>query len=250
MSMGTAAFAASITITADETYASAAGDPYSYTAYKIFDASYKAGDIEGENTQDDNDTFDYDTSKPVAYFMATGNPWISTVQGMAYAKADDAVAEGKFFDVIEVVGGYSVVLHEGVPSTAATAKAIADVLNGALETVAPSGDYAGETVTPGGAAVEVDPGYYLIVSDTAANVALVTTDVTLVEKNDYTKLIKEFSDETSVGDFDATDDEETSNNDTVQVGDTVSYTLTVVIPTGANQAMEVKAIAKFLKNYL
>ena len=228
MSMGTAAFAASITITADETYASAAGDPYSYSAYKIFDASYTS--LTGTNTQNDKDPTYTPNDANVAYFMATGNPWISTIQGLT-----------DYFTVTEVVGGYSVVAKDTF-TTAAQAKTLAAALKTALDAMdpAPSGDYAAKAVTTNGGAVTVDAGYYLIVSDTAANLALVTTDVTLVEKNDYTKLIKEFTDETTVGDFDAGDDETTSNNDTVQVGDTVSYTLTVVIPSGANQAMVVK----------
>ena len=242
-----AATSASITITKDETY-SDEGTPsnaYTYNAYKIFDAKYNAGDISGANSQSDKEEFGYDEDKPVSYFMATGNPWISTIQGMAYANTDDAVAEGKYFDVAAAADGtgYTVTLHEGVNNDDTTAKAIAEALNTALtrETspVNPTGDYAPTEVVAGGSAVSVDPGYYLIKSSTASILALVTTDVTLVEKNDYTKLIKEFTTETTVGDFDAADDESTSQDDSVQVGDTVSYTLTVYIPAGANQAMVV-----------
>ena len=233
MSMGTMAFGdaattASITITTDETYAGT-NQAYTYKAYKIFDANYEAGDIEGENTQAAKDTFDYDEDAAVAYFMATGNPWISTIQGLS-----------TYFTVTEVVGGYSVVAKDAYAS-AADAKEVADALKAALDAMdpAPSGEYAGKAVTAGGDAVSVDPGYYLIVGDKNANLALVTTDVTLVEKNEYTKLLKEFTDEDDVSDFAAAEDEDTSANDTVQVGDTVSYTLTIVIPTGANQEMVV-----------
>lgn len=230
MSMGTAAFAASITITTDETY-SAEGTPHAanaYKAYKIFDAKYTS--LSGANTQDDKDTFNYPDDAKVSYFMATGNPWISTVQGMTNYFTVTAASDGS---------GYNVVLKEGVESNDTTAKAIATALDSALATVNPSGDYAGVDVTAGGAAATVDAGYYLIKSTTASILALVTTDVTLVEKNDYTKLIKEFTTETTVGDFDAADDEATSQDDSVQVGDTVSYTLTVYIPAGANQQMVV-----------
>ena len=237
--MGTAAFAASITISTDETYDSEAGSATAYKAYKIFDAKYTS--LSGANTQDDKDTFDYPEDAKVSYFMATGNPWISTVQGMAYANADDEVAEGKFFDVAAAAdgSGYTVTLHEGVTSDDTTAKAIAAALDSALATVNPTGDYAGKDVTAGGSAVTVDAGYYLIKSTTASILALVTTDVTLVEKNDYTKLIKEFTTETTVSDFEAEDDEATSQDDSVQVGDVVSFTLTVYIPAGANQQMVV-----------
>ena len=228
--MMSVASAASITITKDASY-SDEGSPngaYAYKAYKIFDAKYAS--LSGANTQDNKDTFSYPEDAKVSYFMATGNPWISTVQGMTDYFTVSAAADGS---------GYTVILKEGVESNDTTAKAIATALNSALETVNPTGVYAGIDVTAGGAAVDVDAGYYLIKSTTASILALVTTDVTLVEKNDYTKLIKELTDETTVGDFEATDDETTSNNDTVQVGDTVSYTLTVYIPVGANQQMVV-----------
>ena len=228
MAMVITAQAASITITTDETY-SDEGTPHAataYKAYKIFDAKYTS--LSGANTQEDKDTFNYPEDAKVSYFMATGNPWISTVQGMT-----------DYFDVVAAAdnSGYTVTLKDGVESNDTTAKAIATALDSALATVNPTGDYAGVDVTAGGSAAEVDAGYYLIKSTTASILALVTTDVTLVEKNDYTKLIKEFSTEDTVGDFDADDDEETSQDDTVQVGDTVSYTLTVYIPVGANQQM-------------
>jgi len=236
MSMGiSSAFAAqattaSITITTDQTY-EGTNQAYTYKAYKIFDANYEAGAIDGENTQGAKDTFDYDEDAAVAYFMADGNPWISTIQGLS-----------TYFTVTQVVGGYSVVAKDAYASAAdakIVAKALQDALTAETGAVNPTGAYAPVDVTAGGDAVSVDPGYYLIVGDKNANLALVTTDVELVEKNEYTKLLKEFTDETSVGNFNATDDETTSNNDTVQVGDTVSYTLTVVIPSGANQEMTV-----------
>ncbi len=235
MSMGiTAAFAASITISTDETYVAADGTAHVYNAYKIFDAKYET--LSNANTQDDKDTFTTTPSgdPPVAYFMATGNPWIATVQGMTDYFTVTAAADGS---------GYNVVLKEGVDNNDTTAKAIAAALNSALtretDPVNPTGDYAPKSITAGSAAQTVDAGYYLIKSATSSILALVTTDVTLVEKDDYTKLIKEFSDETKVGDFDAADDETTSKDDSVQVGDTVSFTLTVYIPAGANQPMVV-----------
>ena len=228
MAMAMPAMAARITITTDETYDSAAGSATAYKAYKIFDAKYTS--LSGANTQDDKDTFSYPEDAKVSYFMATGNPWISTVQGMTTYFDVAAASDGS---------GYTVTLKEGVDNNDTTAKAIATALDNALSTVNPTGDYAGVDVTAGGSAVTVDAGYYLIKSTTASILALVTTDVTLVEKNDYTKLIKEFTTETTVSDFDAADDETTSQDDSVQVGDTVSYTLTVYIPAGANQQMVV-----------
>ena len=217
---------ASITITTDTTY-EGTNQAYTYKAYKIFDALYDT--LSNANSQDAKDTFTTTPADnpPVAYFMATGNPWISTIQGLS-----------KYFTVTEVVGGYTVEAKDAYAS-ADDAKTVAAALKTALSGLTLEGAYAGKAVTAGGAAVSVDPGYYLIVGDANANLALVTTDVTLVEKNEYTKLLKEFTDETTVGNFDAGDDSATSNNASVQVGDTISYTLTVYIPTGANQVMTV-----------
>ena len=224
---------ASITITKDKTY-EGENQAYTYKAYKIFDANYDTLSSTWTQTNKDAEAeFTYTPADaPVAYFMATGNPWISTIQGLS-----------TYFTVTEVVGGYSVVATDAY-TTAANAKTVAEALQAALvatddSKVTPTGDYAPVDITAGGSAVAVDPGYYLIVGDANANLALVTTDVTLVEKNEYTKLLKEFNDETTKSDFAAQDDEDTSANNTVQVGDTVSYILTVVIPTGANQEMVV-----------
>jgi fimbrial isopeptide formation D2 family protein/LPXTG-motif cell wall-anchored protein len=80
----------------------------------------------------------------------------------------------------------------------------------------PSTGLTSTEVTVDGAAVNVDPGYYLIVAkdgkDASSKLALVTTDVTMVEKNTYIDTGKKTA--------------QTSYN----VGDIVTYTATVVIP--------------------
>ena len=228
LGMSSSVFAASIQITTDETYEDQEGNTaFIYDAYKIFDASYDT--LTGTNTQENKNPTYQPADAAVSYFMATDNPWISTIQGLTTYFTVTAAADGS---------GYNVEATDAYNSVDA-AKAVATALKKALATVNPTGAYAGKEITAGGDPVTVDDGYYLIVGRTAANLALVTTDVTIVEKNEYPEIIKEFTDETSVSDFDATDDEATSMNDTVQVGDTVSYTLTVTIPTGANQQMVV-----------
>ena len=230
LGMSTSVFAASITITTDETY-EGTDQAYVYDAYKIFDATYES--LTGSNTQDDKDPTYSPDDAAVAYFMATGNPWISTIQGLSTYFTVTAAADGS---------GYTVVATDAYNSSDA-AKTVAAALQAALtreeNPVTPTDDYAAIEITAGGEAVTVDEGYYLIVGRTAANLALVTTDVTIVEKNEYPHIIKEFTTETTVGNLDADDDEATSQDDTVQVGDTVSYTLTVTIPSGANQQMVV-----------
>ena len=198
--MGTAAFAASITISRDQTYEEGTTGARTYTAYKVFDASYDLTDpLEGTNTQADTETITYDPNGPVAYTMATDSPWLSAMQA----------AGQTWFDVNLAADGskYVVTLKSGVTNNAETAQAIAAYLQSNL----PSG-LTGTPVTPGTAAT-VDPGYYIITaSDGATNLTLVTTDVTIVEKNTYLQTTKTTS--------------ETSYN----VGDTVTYTATVTIP--------------------
>lgn len=220
---------ASITINTDESFETGK-QAYTYKAYKIFDANYST--LAGTNTQSEKDPTYTPADAKVAYFMKTGNPWIATVQGMTDYFTVTAAADGS---------GYVVALKDGVADTAATAKAIANVLKGKLsgtDAVSLSGDYAAIEITAGQGAVAVQPGYYMIVGDTAANLAAVTTNITMIEKNEYPKLIKEFSDETTVGTFENQHvDESSSKSDSVQIGDTVSYILTFTIPSGANQQM-------------
>ena len=62
LGMSTSVFAASITITHDEeTYDAGTGSTARvYQAYKIFDAVYDEDEgLEGENSQDEKDTFEY-----------------------------------------------------------------------------------------------------------------------------------------------------------------------------------------------
>lgn len=215
LGMSTMAFAAqtegttaSIKITTDSTLEGETAN--TYQAYKIFDASYDS--LSGKNTQAAKDTFDYDKDTAVSYFMKTGNPWIATVQGMTDYFTVTAAADGS---------GYTVMLKEDVADTADTAKAIASALNTARTSLTLSGDYAGIDVVAGGAAVNVQPGYYLIASDTATNLQLITTDVELVEKNEYVN------------------DEKVAETASVTVGESATYYIKVYIPANVNKTLPV-----------
>ena len=201
----TSAFAASITITHDESYEGAEGTTARvYSAYKIFDASYKT--LAGENTQQAKDTFDYDPDDAaVSYSIAANSPWLSVMQSNSQT----------WFDIVELPGDntkYVIKAKEGAMTTSAHAKAFGDYLAANIPATATATD-----VTVDGAAASVGAGYYLIVGkdtkDAVTRVAVVTTDVTMVEKNTYITTGKTTS--------------ETSYN----VGDTVTYTATVFIPS-------------------
>ena len=194
--VATPAFAGSITINRDETYGGTSGR--TYTAYKVFDAS---NSLTGTNTQADKQPT-YAEDGPIAYSMATDSPWLDAMRA----------SDQTWFDVNLAADGSAYVVTPKGDLTDADAADIASY----LKTNLPSG-LAGTTVTPG-TATTVDDGYYLILaSDGATNVTLVTTDVTIVEKNTYIETHKET--------------EETSYS----IGDTIEYTATVTVPADASK---------------
>ena len=195
LGMSTTVFAGTITINRDETYGGE--DGRTYTAYKVFDADTV---LSGSNNQGNKEP-EYTIDGPIAYSMAIDSPWLSAMQNDAQTWFDVKLAANENI--------YVVTLKEGVEET--DAADIASYLKNNL----PAG-LTGTTITPGTAA-EVENGYYLIVaSDGATNVTLVTTDVTIVEKNTYITTTK------------TTD--ETSYN----IGDTIKYTATVSVPLDAS----------------
>jgi len=195
LGMSTTVFAGSITINRDSTYDGSNGR--TYTAYKVFDADTT---LSGSNTQADKQPT-YTEDGPIAYSMATDSPWLTAMQaaGQTWFNVDLAADGSKY--VITPVTGLS-------DSDAADIAAY-------LAANVPTG-LTGTTITPGTAAT-VDNGYYVIVaSDGATNVTLVTTDVTIVEKNTYISTTK------------------TTEETSYSVGDIINYTATVSVPTDAS----------------
>ena len=186
---------ASITIHRDPTYDASSSGSRTYTAYKVFDASYVG--LSGANTEGTGEnTFTYN-GKPVSYTMATNSPWLTAFDN----------ASQVWFTKTLAADGSKFIITPTAQATDANAAAIAAYFAANV----PNG-LAGTTITPEVAAA-VDPGYYVIVpSDGAANLTLVTTDVTIYEKNTYMTTDKTVA--------------ETSYN----IGDTVTYTATVNIP--------------------
>jgi len=197
------ASAASITITHDASYEGATGTTARvYEAYKVFDASYDT--LAGENSQAAKDTFDYGTDVPVSYSMATDSPWLSAMQAPGQT----------WFDVALAADGSKYIV---TPKTSAyTTSAHAQAFGAYLEANIPS-TAAKTEVTVDGSAATVDKGYYLIIAkdskDGVTRLAVVTTDATLVEKNTYITTGK------------------TTSQTSYNVGDTVTYTATVFIPS-------------------
>ena len=210
MSMGiSSAFAASITITHGDNYEDATGTTARvYNAYKVFDASYTS--LSGANTEEDVDDFTYTPDDAaVSYSIATDSPWLPVMQAAGQTWFDVTLAgDGSKYIVTPKKDGTT-----SLYSTTEHAQAFAAY----LEENIPATATATEVTVDGGAVTVSDKGYYLIVAkdtkDAATKLAVVTTDVTLVEKNTYITTGKETS--------------ETSYN----VGDFVTYTATVTIPS-------------------
>jgi len=213
LGMSTTVFAASIEIEHDESYDDYVDpdetEPREYSAYKIFDASYT--ELAGENTQDDKDDFTYEPEDAaVSYSMTSDNPWVDVM----------LAEEQTWFTVTEDANGNYVVVPTDSYTDAAAAQAFAAYLLGNM----PEDLEADATITVDAAATTVDPGYYLITSndkDSVTRLALVTTDVTMIEKNTYMDTGKET--------------EETSYS----VGDIIEYTAYVDIPTDTALTVEV-----------
>jgi fimbrial isopeptide formation D2 family protein/LPXTG-motif cell wall-anchored protein len=223
---------ASITIQTDKTYSGSGA--YIYKAYKIFDAQYTSSSATwDQGDKDSGSEFDYGSGTKVAYFMKKDNPWFATVSAMTDKFVVNPAADGS---------GYTVVLKDGVASTAETAKAIAEVLKASLKSgtsvasgssyITLTGDYTGIDITAGGGAVNVQPGYYLIVSDKATNLQLVTTNVTMVEKNEYIYDGK-VAEEASVG-----------------IGDSATYYIKVYLPANIDTSLPVVVHDKLDKELL
>ncbi len=209
LGMSMSVMAASITISHDESYETNVdpdeSEPREYSVYKIFDASYE--ELAGENTQDDVDDFTYEPEDAkVSYSMDSENPWVELMLS----------DEQTWFDVTEDANGNYVVVPNDSYSSSSDAEDFAEFLLANM----PEDLDADATVVVDGDAADVDPGYYLIVAndkDSVTRLALVTTDVEMIEKNTYLGSHKET--------------EETSYS----VGDIIEYTASVSIP--ANNAL-------------
>ena len=201
------ASAASIEIDHDKSYETNV-DPDSstarvYLAYKIFDASYTS--LSGSNTDTNFDSFTYTPEDAaISYTMAADSPWVSVIKASGQT----------WLDYAQAADGSYVITPKTDYNSAAAAKEFADYLAANIPTGAPSSE-----VTVDGAAVTVDPGYYLIVAkdakDKATRVALVTTDVTMFEKNTYMGTHK------------------TAAQTNYKVGQEIEYTATVDVPANA-----------------
>jgi fimbrial isopeptide formation D2 family protein/LPXTG-motif cell wall-anchored protein len=219
LGMSTSVFAASITVNQDDTYEGTEGEAgREYNYYKVFSASY-GDDFDGtefEGGYDDNGAAVTEQGDGKVSYTATAE---------VGEKLQDA--GNLWFDAVAIPGSedgeYVVTWKEGVATDADTLQAAAAWLieNGAYESGPTALAFADGKWTSG----DVDPGYYIISSDTGNNLAAVTTDIEINEKNAYPPILKEQADEDNT-----TADEEVRS---VAIGDVLTYTATVSIPKTA-----------------
>ena len=199
-----AAGTASISITHDDSYEGATGTTARvYNAYKVLDAHYTS--LSGSNTQAAKDTFTYaPDDAAVSYTMATDSPWKNAMLADGQTWLDVTLSEDGDVYIVTPKDGFD---------SAEEAKDFGDYLKANI----PGNAVPSEVTVDAATATAVDPGYYLIVGkdakDAVTRVAVVTTNVTMVEKNTYITTGK------------------TTSETSYDIGDTVTYTATVFIPS-------------------
>ena len=213
-----AAFGATITVENSDPGTDQDGTREEYTAYKIFDA------VKAEGTAIATDGVVQTASGPITYKINKTNGWFSVLfnaDGSAKGGNDWFTAaaipgEADTFQVIPVAGFTADAEDAETQAKAAAAWLLANK----------KGDITGITLRIG--ENTVDDGYYLITSSLGTNLGLATTDIpmTIVEKNTYPTIDKKQNDVSADGTY-----ADTKLN--VAVGDTIWYSVDVVVPASA-----------------
>lgn len=213
MSMGTAAFAVTITINQNPGTAGTGGEE-TYNLYKIFDVT-KTDDVQDPVTTDNTvgKTVDPDTDTGFSYTISTDNDWFG-VLGTANATTGAWTAtSGQTWVTLTQSAGdpdiYNVTWVGELDEAAA--KAFAEFLRPHMEDID-----ADTTMTSTGTAAspsaEVDDGYWLIESSLGSALVLATSNITINTKNEYIT-------DTKIG-----------SKTNMNVGDTLDYYIRVKLP--------------------
>ena len=211
--MSISVFAASITITS--TADDAQTETTEYTYYKILDANIEDSTkiiVDPDTGESDADP---DDLPKVSYYVTT-QAKATALEGLKVGEGENAKP---IFNVVKdaTQAKWYVELNK---DTNASAEQIATALDGVKDTFATADNTFAQT-TPGGSATAdgLDPGYYLITS-TLGDVLVVQTlaDIEINTKNTYPGVDKTID----------------SSDVNAQIGDEISYTLTVVVPESAN----------------
>ena len=236
MSMGTAAFAASITITRDSSYQTGdSGNGNVYKYYKVFSASYTSNTSTGGGSTDgapgdvtaSATNAAYTATAEVAAKLGSWVPATGTPGQDGYVAAHWEKATGNlWFDLTPIAGSdpqtYSVTwINSSDDADTVQAAAAWLIEKGAYEDGPTTLSFADGQWTSG----NIDAGYYLIEGATGKNLVAATSDININEKNTYPPQDKTQKDE----DADDYGDEAVD----VAVGDVINYKVTVTIPATA-----------------
>jgi len=229
--MMTTAFAVQIEITRDSSYAGeATGAGREYTWYKVFDATYDTNSSTGGGSNA-GAPGDVTASAQTAAYTAVPSVaaklgrWVPATTGDNPVAAHWEKANGNLWFTLTPISGsnnYSVT-WDNTSETSATAQAAAQwLLDNEVYAASGSMTFANGKWS---SANNLDKGYYLVASDTGANLVAATTDVSITEKNVYPPLDKTQGDEDAPTQSDATR--------SVAVGDVLTYEVKVTIPATA-----------------
>ena len=220
-----AAKTVTITVAQDSTYAGEEGGAgRAYTWYKVFDATYESNTSSGGEYDTDGTpgavtgnatAASYEASAAVAAKLGTWSEETKT-----WTKATGNL----WFKLTPIAGSTKFVVEWDNTSTdtdaaQAAAKWLKD--NNVYDTTGSLTWSASDKKW----SAKVEKGYYLIVSDTGANLVAATTDINISEKNDYPPIDKTQADEDSATQVDA--------DKNVAIGDVLTYQAKVTIPKAA-----------------
>ena len=206
MSMGTAAFAASITINQNADADAGTAGAESYKLYKIFDVTKTEAQEDYKTTAGGAGT-----ENGFSYTISKDSPWVSVLGSFSGETWTPAEGQG-WVTLTKSVGDENVynVTYDSTKNSEAEAKKFAEFLFKNKGTIG-----ADETMNSNGTTAvkaDVDDGYWLIESTLGTALVLATSDIEITTKNQYV------TDEKTVA--------ETSYN----VGDIVTFTITVNLP--------------------
>ena len=224
MVLGMVSFASAATITVanndPNTDTNTTGE--TYVAYKIFDA------VKATGTTITTSGTTQTASGPITYRIAKDSKWFSVLFNNDGTAKDSAQ---KWFTATKIDG---VTPETWQVNPTAETEALTDAKDIANWLLAnkPSDAPATSLTTPAKGAAEasttVDDGYYLVTSTLGTNLGLATTDMpmTVVEKNTYPSVDKTQNDTSATAEY-------KDDKVNIQVGDTIYYKVSVVVPNTA-----------------